>query len=495
MKIQTLFLFLMSTPLAMAQSPAAIPEHEEIVGPFDTPQAVTRACLECHAEQAEDLVHSRHWNWLGQTFEKDGEEVRLGKQTMLNNFCINIRSNEPRCTSCHIGYGWKDDTFDFDNKENMDCLVCHDGTGTYVKFPTDAGYPVYQEEFAEDGKLFKAKNKVFPQVDLLAVARSTQSPKNENCGSCHFFGGGGHNVKHGDLTKALINPSFEFDAHMGHPDPEKRQTCVSCHKDATKHDIRGSAHASMAAGQGHFGCVACHDEPEVHTKKMGSMLNMHAKSVSCETCHIPTVAKKFPTKTWWDWTTAGDKTREVTKTDGVADYSWKKGDFGWEKDLKPEYYWYNGTTEMVYLGDPVEPVDGIVSLNPLNGDLNDPTAKIGAFKVMRGKQFRDKNTKQLLVPHLFGKGGYWKTLDWNQSFINGMGAVGLEYSGEYDAVETEMYWPLYHMVAPAKEAAKCIDCHVKDPGTVGLLDWDRLGYPGDPVKTGRSRATDGVVEW
>ena len=26
---------------------------------------------------------------------------------------------------CHIGYGWEDENFDFDNPENIDCLACH----------------------------------------------------------------------------------------------------------------------------------------------------------------------------------------------------------------------------------------------------------------------------------------------------------------------------------------------------------------------------------
>ncbi len=35
----------------------------------------------------------------------------------------------------HVGYGWKDDTFDFSSQENVDCLVCHDTTGAYHKDP------------------------------------------------------------------------------------------------------------------------------------------------------------------------------------------------------------------------------------------------------------------------------------------------------------------------------------------------------------------------
>jgi hypothetical protein len=50
-------------------------------------------------------------------------------------------SNEPRCTSCHAGYGWTDMNYDFTKQDNVDCLACHDNTGTYKKFGTDAGHP------------------------------------------------------------------------------------------------------------------------------------------------------------------------------------------------------------------------------------------------------------------------------------------------------------------------------------------------------------------
>jgi cytochrome c peroxidase len=54
---------------------------------------------------------------------------------------MSIISNEARCTSCHAGYGWKDATFDFTDMTKIDCLVCHDTTGTYKKIPTAAGMP------------------------------------------------------------------------------------------------------------------------------------------------------------------------------------------------------------------------------------------------------------------------------------------------------------------------------------------------------------------
>ena len=32
---------------------------------FDSPQAVTRACLDCHAQAAPDFMKTAHWQWLG----------------------------------------------------------------------------------------------------------------------------------------------------------------------------------------------------------------------------------------------------------------------------------------------------------------------------------------------------------------------------------------------------------------------------------------------
>jgi len=60
----------------------------------------------------------------------------------INNFCINLNGNWPRCTSCHIGYGWEDANFDFNDMSKIDRLVCHDTTGKYKKAPPAARFAV-----------------------------------------------------------------------------------------------------------------------------------------------------------------------------------------------------------------------------------------------------------------------------------------------------------------------------------------------------------------
>ena len=136
---------------------------DNVAGPFGAPQEVTEECLMCHDEAGEEILASRHWNWLGSNFADttDVGESR-GKKNLINNFCIAVPSNWPRCTSCHISYGWKDETFDFNSPENIDCLVCHEQTGTYIKTPTGAGMPD-------------------STVNLLTVAQSVGKTTRKNC--------------------------------------------------------------------------------------------------------------------------------------------------------------------------------------------------------------------------------------------------------------------------------------------------------------------------
>ncbi|MCB9211207.1 MAG: tetrathionate reductase family octaheme c-type cytochrome [Ignavibacteriales bacterium] len=448
-------LFIITTFFLFSIYNIAQEDHSELVeGPFSTPQEVTETCLMCHEGVEADIMKSRHWKWLGDEFEnKHGEKVTFGKQNIINNFCIATSSNEPRCTSCHIGFGWKDGTFDFEDPNNIDCLVCHDQSGTYKKTPTGAGMP---DE----------------SVDLVKVAQSVGPTKKANCGTCHFNGGGGTGVKHGDLDESLLNPSAELDIHMGGAGFE----CSECHA-GENHQILGASHGSLIEGKNHIYCIDCHTE-KPHEKKI---LNNHVASVACETCHIPTFAKEMATKTWWDWSTAGeDKTVEKDEF-GMPKYDKKKGDFVWEMNVVPEYSWHNGKADYYQLGDKIDP-NKVVKLNTLLGDIKDPNSKIAPFKVMRGKQIYDSGNNYLAVPKLFGPGGYWKTFDWNAAAKLGMESVNLPYSGQQAFVETEMYWPINHMVVSADEALSCTSCH----GQKGTkrLDWEKLGYKGDPMKSG-----------
>jgi octaheme c-type cytochrome (tetrathionate reductase family) len=436
--------------------------HADLMpGPYETGEDVTRACLDCHPESGEQMLQTTHWRWEHDPVysPEHDREIALGKKDAINNFCIGIEGNWPACTACHTGYGWEDPSFDFSDEEAIDCLVCHDQSGTYVK--TKGGYPA-------EG------------VDLAAVAQSVASPTRENCGSCHFKGGGGNAVKHGDLDESLYFPTERIDVHMGKFDFQ----CITCHQ-TTDHNIKGRAPSvSLAAvnTDNQVACSDCHND----TPHDDQRLNQHTSAVACQTCHIPTMAKKTATKVTWDWSQAGQDDRE----EDTHEYLKIKGEFAYKKDLPPEYYWYNGTTTRYIKGDIIDPTQ-VTPINDPKGSIDDPDAKIWPFKVHRGKQVYDAEYNYFMIPNTAGEGGYWTEFNWQQALELGSETSGLPFSGSYDFAETEMYWPTTHMVSPAEDALQCVDCHSESEGR---MDWRALGYNGDPVHYGGRRFLSAISQ-
>lgn len=429
---------------------ASANDHALMVeGPINSGPEATAKCLECHKEHAEDFMKTTHWTWA-QEQTINGRTVNRGKKDVINNFCTSIESNWPRCTSCHAGYNWEDADFDFSNPGNVDCLVCHDTTGSYVKDSSGAGRPAQR-------------------VDLVYVAQNVGKPTRFNCGTCHFYGGGGDAVKHGDLDSSIEYPSRSVDVHM---DADGNDfTCQECHV-TEAHAIPGNSLGVSPGGRNHFDCSTCHTM-EPHQQ---SRLNQHSARVACQTCHIPYFAKEVPTKLEWDWSTAGQDLQDTRDELGMHAYDKKKGHFKWGKMVQPEYLWYNGKGDAYNKGDKIDPAAVTKLAYPL-GDISEDQARIYPFKVHRGKQLYDTRYKTFLTAKVFGDGGYWKEFDWDKAARLGTAASGMPYSGEYGFAPTEMYWRINHMVSPKEEALGCLDCH----GDAGRLDWQALGYKTDPM--------------
>ena len=128
-----------------------------------------------------------------------------------------------------------------------------------------------------------------PSVNLGYVAQHVGKPSRTDCGTCHFFGGGGNNVKHGDLEEALFDPSREVDVHMASDGSDMQ--CVDCHT-AQKHQMLGKMYSVSSMNRNRVACEQCHSSIP-HTD---DVLNNHTLKVACQTCHIPTYAKVNPTK-------------------------------------------------------------------------------------------------------------------------------------------------------------------------------------------------------
>ncbi len=437
------------------QSTADHGKFEQLKVKFKTGPEVTKACLGCHTDAAKQIHQTKHWTW---EYKNPDTGQMLGKRHVLNNFCIAAMPNIAACSNCHIGYGWKDDSFDFANEEAVDCLVCHDTTGLYNR-----------EALRKPGKRR-------PKLEKFAQAVGPTSRR--SCGTCHFAGGGAKAVKHGDIDPSLANPDYFVDVHM---DAEGLNfSCSTCHV-TDAHEVQGSRYTPEASDQAgvrvpgrqdidRASCRACHgDAPHAD----GQKLNDHTDRIACQTCHIPNFSRgDYGSKMWWDWSTAGKLKpdgKPLSKEDplGAEIYNSKKGDFIWEKHTLPEYRWFNGQVDYTLLGDKIDPTE-IVGVNLIGGDAQDPNARIWPFKVMRGKQPYDTGNNTLVAPLTTTDKGYWKTFDWQQAIDLGMQAVDQPYSGEYGFVATEMYWPITHMVAPAHEALGCMDCHADGGRLAGI---------------------------
>lgn len=443
-------------PVAQVPVRAAHTDHRDIVkGEFKTGQDVTRACLACHKDAAAEVMKTSHWTWESKPVEVPWRKglVTIGKINQINNFCIGAQGNENKCMACHVGYGWEAGrTAQQSSADNVDCLACHADPASYGKGlwgnPAD-------------------------KVDLLAAARSVRATTRENCGKCHFDGGGGNGVKHGDLDESLYFPGPTLDVHMG---GKHDLQCSACHV-TRKHQILGRMVADnfTIPATEQVTCEQCHQGRVHRDERVGA----HLKSVACQTCHIPAIAREEPTKVAWDWSKAGQAGRK----DDHYTYLKIKGEFTYESNYTPNYLWFNGNNAYRYLlGDPIAR-EGPTYINKPAGDIRDPRARIFPFKLHVARQPYDKVHGYLLQPVTAGKDGFWTTFDWNKSFQMAAPITGLAYSGQYDFTETYMYWASTHMVQAADAALQCADCH-SATGQPGRLDWTALGYPGDPIQWG-----------
>lgn len=463
-----------------------VPEHKSFVVLSDNPsiKEITKNCLKCHEEKGKEVLNSVHFKWGGHSPQVSGYEhsIELGLHTILNNYMIGTGPNLPYCAACHIGFGWVKAPINLNDPKQIDCLVCHDTAGKYKKDPFGGGFPD-------------------PEVNLREVAESVGLPNRKNCGSCHFYSDGGPNIKHGDLSPNLIMPSPDYDVHMG----AFQMVCQDCHW-TKSHKILGRS-LTAPASEGELTCQRCHSKnPHKIAGLLGPHLDNHIKSISCETCHIPIIAKEYPTRIYVDFSKAGLESFKLPKEekDLIYKYDKKIGLEIWKKNYIPAYRWYDGKRKVYKLGDKIK-TDGKIILNEIEGDRKNPNAKIYPFKIQKANQPYDKEERTLVVPKFYD--GFWNHFNWEKAVKEGMEYLGMPYSGNIGFIETEMYTSIHHSVVPKKKSLGCTDCHSKEAvrcsrchkraqemelpdhyrksyPNLKFLDFEKLGYEEDPAITG-----------
>lgn len=421
---------------------------------FTSPQQVTKTCEACHNMTAHQVMNSNHWNWEREEYVQGRGIVYLGKKNAINNFCIGTQGNEASCAKCHIGFGMDSKGTVYTDSTNIDCLVCHDNSETYVKANEKGGAPVMT-------------------LDFNKIAQSVGKPKRSNCGVCHFYGGGGNNVKHGDLEMSQFEPTKEIDIHMA-SDGVNLQ-CIDCHT-TEQHNISGKVYSLSSMNMNRNNCEQCHND----TPHEDNILNEHSIKVACQSCHIPTYAKGNATKMYWDWSTAGKlKNGEpYVEEDSMGNHSYMsiKGSFIWEKNVVPDYIWFNGTASHYIEGDKISDTTKPLVLNQLHGSYADEDSKIYPVKIHVAKQPYDPVNRILIQPKLFaeekGEGAFWKDFNWQTASEVGMKEADLPFSGKISFINTEMYWPVNHMVASKENTLNCSSCHQRENSRLaGLNDF------------------------
>lgn len=457
-----------------------------------TIEEVNRVCIECHNLASEHIYRTIHWTW-DVVEEKTGQ--RLGKRNVINNFFISAKSNSEGCTACHISFPKDGAGADFAAGNQVDCLICHDTTGTYAfdKFHREGAKcsvchddrlsredqkPAGPEHLmahmeAVDSAYCGACHSDSGGADMAEIAQQVGLTSRKTCGTCHFRDGGGDGVKHGDLDSSLFEPDRSLDVHMDAAGLDF--SCATCHK-AGQHEIRGSLYARTPGdSKGVDGiegsratCTSCHGNAPMNNPR----LNDHTDRIACQTCHIPRFARGgVATQVSWDWSAAGRRGENqeallIRDEAGRVVYNTLKGESRWRENVVPRYLWFNGTVEYTLPGQPIDD-QAVVPINVYRGGPDDPSSRIFPVKVADGRQPFDTGNRTMALPKLLGEDddAYWQGLDWQRALATGMAEAGFGFSGQYGFIDTRMLLPINHMVAPATEALDCESCHARD----GLL--------------------------
>lgn len=429
-------------------------QFRELQRNFNSPEDVTRTCLECHTNAGHELVKTPHWTWSKDTVKlpgKEGDVTAVGAKNVVSNIFPAVASNERYAGAFHAGYGWRDGNFNFADSSKADCLVCHEHSGSYVKAVNGAGYPSANE------------------TNLSAAARSVGRPDNHNCGQCHFSAPGfGSGVKNVDLDKSIVSADGDYyDIHM---QPNGRKlVCVDCH--VTKnHNINGRLYTTSVDDTNRISCEQCHtDKP--HTQVMfiddsaakdadghfnildykamlkgreapensfrNRLLDSHNSRVSCQACHI-------------------DHHNAQAKV--VSDMS--KTDANTAAQVIPSYRLLGGVVGHVLYGDKIDPAAAPIQLNTVEDAQ--ANGKIWPVNIVKSKQLYDTENNVFVAAQMYGDRGYFATKNWDTAAAAGMRAAGIAFSGKMDWVETELMLPVNHGVKTASKALKCEDCHSRD---------------------------------
>ncbi|MEA3274513.1 MAG: hypothetical protein U9Q81_04305 [Pseudomonadota bacterium] len=456
--------------------------------------------------------------------------------TGVNTYC-GTHENSPRftCAGCHVGNGrfpMAQSEFELldpnsveahEQLANIDCLTCHQEL--YKRFPDPAGgfetLILENVSALADGTLVEDPGQTVERTGLAGIpvvdpitqdfqfipadptnpdlasvpaalmpitadeaAQMVHPTTRKSCLSCHAGAAGADGAKRGDLSSLLADPPATLDMHMSASGANL--TCSDCHSDVGPngegHRVRGRGldlRPNDVAER--FTCEnsGCHDD-RPHgdfSNSNGASKDKHAMKVACQSCHIPTYGKGIPTEVSRDW------------EDPHLSQAACNGRGGWlpredkDSDLIPTYAWFDGTSEVYYLGEPLAgvptvPLDegvagrfGLTAGDPAyvlgmpNGGVTDevdPVTLKHETKLYPMKEHWGKlalhTAKNTFIGHSTFE--FFRTGSFAEAVKSGMEQTsGMSKTDAFTVEPVHTYQTLNHGVESDDNALECGDCH------------------------------------
>lgn len=429
-------------------------------------------CIECHEDEARQMLNSVHMQWAGPTPElsnTSGESLGKAKAG-INTFCTYAVSSKSACYSCHVR---ADGNASHEPEMNdVDCLMCHndsyqrkfisDPMNTETVTNIDGDQKTYTFGLVDmDGNYVTEPDydKMPQGITMEEIAQSVHLPTKASCLRCHAKAGGGDWTKRGDMGLSSIDPDFNEDVHMSKQGADF--TCTVCHS-ADNHKIGGRGIDLRQTEAPDPKCINCHSE-SVHESRT---LNRHASGqVSCQVCHIREFGKGGATEMSRDWSEPVWNPAFCSGQGGFVGHEVKA------TNVIPDYRWFDGTSYVYNVGEEIIPnADGTYTMAKANGKAFDNNSKIVPIKdhwtIMPLHE-----SGQIIPPVIMRM---FMTGDFNEAVREGMAEQGM--TGDYTLVDTNAEMLITHGVDPKSKAATCIECHNGKGSSNRMLPFAELGY-------------------
>ena len=373
-----------------------------------------RACLDCHPDAA-NVMKTAHWHWLGDEVTipgHDGTTPHRQEEPASTTSASRRSGNEISCTKCHAGYGWCDDTFDFSEAENVDCLVCHEHTGTYVKGV--GGLPTKDTDLAGGGPLGRhAAARELPHLPRLRRRRP-----------------GGEARRPRLVARAPLRRRGR--AHRPLRLPLRR----------LPHGARPPAARPRLLGERRG-----RERRGLHRLPLDARARRRAPQRPPRRAWPARPATSRPTPRSSRPRPRGTGARPATRRARRTRTSTCKikGEFTYEQDALPEYRWFNLSVDRYLLGDKIDATKPAVA-QPAAGDIRDPSGAHLAVQGAPGQAALRRQNAYLLAA---GDRRQGRLLDATSTGTAPSASAprppGLAYSGKYGfARHRDVLAPLPH---------------------------------------------------